>query len=169
MTQALQSPFVSSGQLVVVTKASCSTKTWRSQHHDGCPHRSLHFWSQEKTNQSIWFALSLYCWTIHQPQHRFQLAESVIKLKLLFSKNFPNRFGRKRVWTYRKTFSSKHQIASIASYPPTAVWRHTENASGWVGFGVSLERLFDRESRCYFYSLLGLHQMASSEGVWRQT
>ena len=61
------------------TATSFSTKHENHNIHDGYPHRSLHFWWQEKTNQSIWFALSLYCWTIHQSQQRFQLAESVIK------------------------------------------------------------------------------------------
>ena len=113
-------------------QASCSTKTWKSQHHDGCSHMSLHFWSQEKTNQSLWFALCLYCWTIHQSQSRFQLAESVIEFETAsFEKKLSNCFRREWIWTYRKTFSLKHQIASIASYPPTAFGRHAENAS-WL-------------------------------------
>ena len=86
-----------------VTATSSSSKHEDHSYMTSYPHRSLHFWWQEKTNQSIWFALSLYCWTIHQSQQRFQLAESVIELKLLSSKNFPNRFRREWVWIYQKT------------------------------------------------------------------
>ena len=67
-TQALQQPLSSSGQLVVVTTAPCFTKHEDHSIHDGYSHRSLHFCWQEKTNQSLWFALCLYCWTIHQSQ-----------------------------------------------------------------------------------------------------
>ena len=153
-----------------VTAVSFSTKHEDHSIHDGYPHRSLHFWWQEKTNQSIWFALSLYCWTIHQSQQRFQLAESVIELKLLSSKNFPNRFRREWVWTYQKKliFETSDCFLSFVLSPDSffLARRKCQCLSGLRG--VTRGAVLPGES-LYLVFTSGSIKWHPPRGVWLQT
>ena len=155
--------------------ASCSTKTWRSQHHDGCSHRSLPFLITRK-NESIIMICSLPLLLNHPPitveipacwdSCRIETASFEKTFQLLSQRvnmNLP------------KNLLFKNQIASIASYPPTAFCRHAENASGWVGFGLSLERaVWPGESLFTYIHLRSSKHLAATERgfgtkleVWR--